>query len=119
MLLVSAILSAPWPELWEAATAVGIIGVLGIAYTLIVMRRARRTKNYKPETEDWIWHAVLPLTAYVTLTVGAATLPVREVPALFAIGTFSLLLVFTGIHNAWDSVTYIAVVLPKSPPKTE
>jgi len=119
VLLVSAILSAPWPELWQAATAVGIIGVLGIGYTLIVMRRARRTQAYKPEMEDWIWHAVLPLIAYVTLTVGAVMLPLREVPALFAIGTYALLLVFTGIHNAWDSVTYIAVVLPRTPPKTE
>ncbi len=119
VLLVSAILSAPWPELWEAATAVGICGLLGIIYTLIVMRRARRTKVYKPEMEDWIFHAVLPLIAYVTLFVGASTLPLREGPALFAIGTYALLLIFTGIHNAWDTVTYIVVVLPKKPPKTE
>ena len=119
VLLVSAVLSAPWPELWQAAAAVGAIGAAGIVYTLIVMRRARRTQNYKPETEDWIWHAVLPLLAYITLFVGAAALPVREVPALFAVGTFALLLVFTGIHNAWDSVTYVAVVLRKSPPKAE
>jgi hypothetical protein len=119
VLLVSAILSAPWPELWEAAVAVGICGVLGVVYTLIVMRRARRTTNYKPEMEDWIWHAVLPLIAYVTLTVGAAALPLHEVPALFAVGVFALLLIFTGIHNAWDSVTYVVVVLPKSSTKTE
>ena len=119
VLLVSAIVSAPWPELWQVASAVGIIGVLGFGYTLIVMRRAKRTRNYKPELEDWIFHAVLPLIAYLTLSVGAATLPLREVPALFAIGTFALVLVFTGIHNAWDSVTYVAVVLPRTPPKTE
>ena len=119
VLLVSAILSAPWPDLWEAATAVGVIGVLGTAYTLIVMRRAGRTRNYKPELEDWIWHAALPLIAYLTLSIGAATLSLREVPALFAIGTFALLLIFTGIHNAWDSVTYIALVLPRTPPRTE
>jgi hypothetical protein len=46
-------------------------------------------------------------------------LPVREVPALFAIGTFALLLIITGIHNAWDSVTYVAVVMPRTPPKIE
>lgn len=119
VLLVSAIVSAPWPQMWQVATALAVCGVFGAGYTLIVMRRARRTTNYKPETEDWIWHAVLPLIAYITLSVGAATLMVHEVPALFAIGTFSLLLIFTGIHNAWDSVTYIAVVLPKSAPKTE
>jgi hypothetical protein len=119
VLLVSAILSAPWPELWQAAIAVGIIGVLGIGYTLIVLRRAKRTRIYKPEMEDWIWHCVLPLLAYLTLLVGAVTLTGREVSALFAVGVFALLLLFVGIHNAWDSVTYVAVVLRKSPPQTD
>ena len=119
VLLVSSILSAPWPELWEVATAIGIVGVLGLGYTLIVMRRAKRTRNYKPELEDWIFHSVLPLIAYITLSVGAAMLSVREVLALFAVGTFALVLIFTGIHNAWDSVTYVAVVMPRTPPKTE
>jgi len=119
VLLVSALLSSPWPELWQAATAVGICGVLGIVYTLIVMRRARRTTNYKPEMEDWIWHAVLPLIAYVTLSLGAATLTLRHVPALFGIAAFALLVLFIGIHNAWDSVTYVTILRLKSPPKTD
>ena len=118
VLLVASILSSPWPELWQAATAIGICGVFGIAYSLIVIRRARRT-IYKPETEDWIWHCILPSIGYITLFIGAATLTVREVPALFAVATFALLLLFVGIHNAWDSVTYIALVQPKSPPKIE
>src|SRR2546423_9740800 len=86
VLLVSAILSARWPELWEAATAVGICGLFGIVYTLIVMRRARRTRVFKPETEEWIWHAVLPLIAYLTLFFCASARPFREKPALFAVG---------------------------------
>jgi hypothetical protein len=120
VLLVAAIISAPWPRLWQVAIAVEICGVSGIAYTLIVMRRASRTKNYKPELEDWIWHAVLPLTGYLTLFGGAVALPLRTVPALFGIGLFALLLLFVGIHNAWDSVTYITVGMKQQrPPKTE
>lgn len=119
VLLVSAILSAPWPELWEAASIVGICGALGIGYTLIVVRRARRTTNYKPELEDWIWHCALPLIAYVTLLAAAATIPLRPVAAFFGIAAFALLLLFIGIHNAWDTVTYVAVVLLQSPPTTE
>jgi hypothetical protein len=41
------------------------------------------------------------------------------VPALFAIATYAILLLFVGIHNAWDSVTYVAVGIRQSPPKTE
>lgn len=109
VLLISAMLSAPWPELWQAAVVVAACGAAGIVYSLIVLRRARRTLNYKPEMEDWIWHCVLPLIAYTTLFVGGLELTSRHVPALFGVAVFSLILLFVGIHNAWDTVTYIAV----------
>lgn len=119
VLLVSAILSAPWPELWEAASIVGTCGALGIVYSLIVVQRARHTTIYKPELEDWIWHCALPLIAYVTLLVAAANIPFRQVAAFFGIATFALLLLFIGIHNAWDTVTYVTVAIMQSPPTTE
>jgi hypothetical protein len=118
VLLVSAIISAPWPGLTGAATAIGICGVLGIAYSLVVAGRARRTTNYKPVLEDWIWHTVLPLIAYVLLVAAAVTLPRHHLPALFGIATIALLLLFIGIRNAWDTVTYVAVGMHQSPPKT-
>lgn len=109
VLLVSAILSMPWREISQAAIVTGICGASGVGYILIVIRRARRTRNYKPEMEDWIWHAALPLIAYLTLLVSAASMPFNHVPALFGIAAFALLVLFVGIHNAWDSVTYMAV----------
>jgi len=39
------------------------------------------------------------------------------VPCLFAIGAATVLLVLIGIHNAWDTVTYIAVA-PEPPEDT-
>ncbi|HCU10672.1 MAG TPA: hypothetical protein DGB72_00930 [Gemmatimonadetes bacterium] len=117
VLLVSSILSAPWPTLWQAATAVGICGAAGVIYSLIVVRRARRITAYKPQMEDWIFHCVLPLVAYATLLVAGATLTIRHVPALFGVALYSLILLFVGIHNAWDTVTYVAVAL-RPPPST-
>jgi len=117
VLLVSSILSAPWPTLWQAATAVGICGAAGVIYSLIVVRRARRITAYKPQMEDWIFHCVLPLVAYATLLVAGATLTTRHVPALFGVALYSLILLFVGIHNAWDTVTYVAVAL-RPPPST-
>jgi hypothetical protein len=117
VLLVSAILSAPWQALSHAAAAIGICGAAGVVYSLIVVRRARRVTAYKPEMEDWIFHCVLPLVAYVTLLVSAITLTSQQVPALFGVALFTLLLLFVGIHNAWDTVTYVAVAL-KPPPTT-
>jgi hypothetical protein len=109
VLLISAILSAPWPQLANAATAVGLSGGWGVIYLLIVTRRARRTTVYKPVLEDWIWHVALPLAAYVTLLGGAVALPRYVLWSLFAIAASSVLLLFIGIHNAWDTVTYLAI----------
>ena len=117
VLLVSAILSAPWPALPQAAGAVGILGGAGVIYTLIVVRRTGRVTTYKPELEDWIFHCVLPLVAYATLLVSGVMLTLRHVPALFGVALFSLILLFVGIHNAWDTVTYVTVGM-KSPPTT-
>jgi hypothetical protein len=111
VLLVSAVLSAPWPTLSQAAIAIGIIGAIGVVYSLIVVRRVRRGMAYKPEMEDWIFHCALPLIAYATLLVSGATLTYRHVPALFGVAVFTLILLFVGIHNAWDTVTYITIAL--------
>jgi hypothetical protein len=117
VLLVASLLSAPWPTLWQAATAVGICGAAGVIYSLIVVRRARRITAYKPQMEDWIFHCVLPLVAYATLLVAGVALTIRHVPALFGVALFALILLFVGIHNAWDTVTYVTVTL-KPPPTT-
>jgi hypothetical protein len=117
VLLVSSILSAPWPTLSQAATAVGICGAAGVIYSLIVVRRARRVTAYEPQMEDWIFHCALPLVAYATLLIAGVTLTIRHVPALFGVALFSLILLFVGIHNAWDTVTYVAVGM-NPPPAT-
>jgi hypothetical protein len=108
VLLIAALLSAPWPALSSAALTLGACGVAGLAYTLMVVRRARRQTGYEPVLEDWIWHTVLPLIAYATLLVAAVLLQRDPVSSLFVIGGTALLLLFVGIHNAWDSVVYIA-----------
>lgn len=115
VLLVSAILSAPWPALLGAAAAIEICGILGLIYVAIVTRRARRTIAYRPVLEDWIWHSVLPLLAYLTLIVAAIVLQRHHVPALFSVAASALLLLFIGIHNAWDTVTYIAIGMNQPP----
>jgi hypothetical protein len=108
-LLVAAVLSAPWRTLSNPALALGACGIAGVIYVAIVTRRARLQKGYQPVFEDWLWHTILPFFAYAGLLAAAAFVPSRPAPALFAVGAVTLLLVFIGIHNAWDTVTYIAV----------
>jgi hypothetical protein len=109
-LLISAILSAPWRELWSAAVAIGITGALGLLYTAVVVRRVRRQTLYALVFEDWLFHTALPFLAYATMLSAGLTLVHHTEDALFGVGSASILLLFIGIHNAWDSVTYIATV---------
>jgi len=109
VLLISAIVNAPWPALSGAGLALGVCGVAGVVYAAMVIRHARRQTDYEPVAEDWIWHCVLPVIAYGVLLVAAVLLGRFTRSALFVIGGTALLLLFTAIHNAWDAVTYIAL----------
>ncbi len=105
-LLLSALLRAPWHAIILAAALWGLIGLGGIAYTINVARRVRRQTVYQPEFEDWLFHVVLPLTAYVMLALSPFAAPFHAREALFSVGAAALLLLFIGIHNAWDAVAY-------------
>jgi hypothetical protein len=115
VLLVSAILSAPWHGLTSVSLALGICGVVGVVYGVIVVRRAQVQTAYRPVFEDWLWHAALPLIAYAFLLISAIMITRYPRQVLFAVGATALLLLFIGIHNAWDTVTYITVWM--QPPK--
>jgi hypothetical protein len=108
-LLTSATLSAPWRGLGSAAIALGLTGLAGVLYEAIVIRRTRRQTGYQPVFEDWLWHAFLPLVAYASLAGAAVAIPSYAESALFVVAAASLLLVFIGIHNAWDTVTFITL----------
>jgi hypothetical protein len=69
--------------------------------------------------EDWLWHAVLPLIAYAVLLIAAIVLRSYPQRVLFVVGATALLLLFIGIHNAWDTVTYIAVGGLQTPKESE
>ena len=105
VLLLSAVLSAPWHGIGSAAVLWGLVGLVGV-YTVIVARRQRAQTAYKPEFEDWLFHGLLPFTAYTLLAVSAFAARSHVRGALFGVGAAALLLLFIGIHNAWDAVTY-------------
>jgi hypothetical protein len=111
-LLIAAILSAPWQVLWNAGLLLGLVGLGGGIYVVIVVRRARQQTDLKAVLADWLWYAVFPLVSYTALLVAAIVLPGNPTPALFVIGAVTVLLLFIGIHNAWDSVIFIAIELP-------
>ena len=105
-LLLSALLRAPWQTITIAAALWGLMGFSGVAYVVIVARRLRKQTVYQPEFEDWLFHAALPLAAYAILALSPFAAPSHTREALFGVGAAALLLLFIGIHNAWDAVVY-------------
>lgn len=105
VLALAGILTAPWKGMNSPATLWGLTGLSGAVYSVVVFIRVRRQNAYHPELEDWLFHVVLPMVAYVMLGISAFARQHFDA-ALFVVGAAAMLLLFIGIHNAWDAVTY-------------
>lgn len=110
--LVSGVMSAPWPRTGQAALAIACCGVLGVLYVFRVALKTSRVSNYRPGIDDWLWFAIIPLVAYAAIALAGVLVFSVPVAAGFILGGATLLLIFIGIHNAWDIVTYIATSRP-------
>jgi hypothetical protein len=109
-LFLSALLHVPWQTVTIAAVLWGLLGLGGVAYTVIVIWRMRTQIAYKPQFEDWLFHVVLPWAAYALLALSSLVATSRTRASLFAVGGAALLLLFIGIHNAYDNVSYHVLV---------
>ena len=110
VLLLSAMLRAPWHGLTPIAVLWGFTGLAGLVYMVFVVRRMRVQRSYQPDREDWLFHVVLPMAANALIALSALAVAWHERAALFAVGGATLLLLFIGIHNSWDAVAYQVLV---------
>ena len=112
-LFMAVVLSAPWRTLAHPGLLLllllGCSGLGGVLYVMIVAQRARHQTDYKPVLEDWLWHTIFPFVSYLALIVAALLLLDDPPLALFIIAAVTILLLFIGIHNAWDTLTYMVV----------
>lgn len=108
-LLIAATLSAPWQMLWHVSLLLGLAGLGGVVYLVVIIRRTRRQTQYQPVLEDWLWHTTFPFISYTGLVAAAIVLLINPILALFGVGAITVLFLLTGIHNAWDTVTYIVI----------
>jgi hypothetical protein len=118
-LLLAATVSAPWHAVGGAAMVWGILGFSGMIYETVVAHRMRTQTAYKPQLEDWMFHLVLPFAAYALLAGSAYEVRFRAHDSMFVTAAAALLLLFVGIHNAWDAVTYHIYFVRKRQPEQE
>lgn len=115
VLLLCALMRAPWRAIAPVAVFCGLLGAAGVLYGCLTGWRMQRQTAYRPAAEDWLFHVLGPLAAYGALAAAAVTIAAHEREALFGVGGAALLLLFAGVHNAWDAVAYhVFVNLPRS-----
>jgi hypothetical protein len=105
-LLLCAIVRIPWESIAPAAVLWGLVGVGGVVYSLVVARRMRTQTSYRPDADDWVYYMAIPLVGYALLVVSAFMAGAHAHEALLAVAVATLVLLFVGIHNAWDSIAY-------------
>ncbi len=94
-----------------------VTGAGGLVYIArIALRLQRLQSGYRADAEDLTWHVLAPAFAYALLAGGGIALPISPARALDAPAVAVTLLIFIGIHNAWDVVTYVAVQDPDDVP---
>jgi hypothetical protein len=105
-LLLCALMRIPWPSLVYPVASWGITGAGGLIYAGVIAWRMRKQAAYRPGLEDWLFHLALPAISYALLVSGALTAQEHMTAALFTVAASALMLLFIGIHNAWDAVSY-------------
>ncbi|HXB57745.1 MAG TPA: hypothetical protein VN461_23490 [Vicinamibacteria bacterium] len=119
VLALAAFLSVPRQNLTSLSLAFGAAGVAGLIYGVLVGVSMRRLgSRYVPVGEDWLWHVSLPTLVYGALLVMAFLIRRRVEQSLYGVATISMLLLFIGIHNAWDVAVSISVSRKPDPSKT-
>lgn len=107
VLLLAAVFTTPRHTIVSLTTCLLVIGAAGVIYALRVIVRARHQRAYKPVLEDWIWHVGLPVFAYAWLFAAGVFVPRSSEEALYFVAGSALLLLFIGIHNAWDAAVWM------------
>jgi hypothetical protein len=120
VLAVAAVEVMPFHNLRPISIIWGIAGLLGVLYTAITARRFQTQRAYKPVFEDWFYRIILPFVGYASLSSAGLVARWHPTRALFSVAAVTLLLLFVGIHDAWDNATFLIFykrgqVDPKNP----
>jgi hypothetical protein len=110
VLAFAAFLTVPRQSLWSLSLGFGAVGLSGLIYTTITAASMRKIGSaYVPVREDWIWHVIAPIVVYAIILAMAWLIWRMPAAALYGIAAASTLLLFIGIHNAWDVATSISL----------
>jgi hypothetical protein len=103
VLALAAYLSMPHHGVLSLSLCFGAVGAAGLVYLAGIAASIGRISNeYVPVHEDWIWNVILPAIVYGVLFAIAFLIWRRPEQSMYGVAAVSMLLMFIGIHNAWD-----------------
>jgi hypothetical protein len=110
VLALAAFLSVPRHSMISLSLGLGAMGVAGLIYSGITGASMRQMgKAYVPVREDWLWHVIFPILVYMALLAMAFLVWKRPDAALYGTAAASTVLLYIGIHNAWDVAVSISL----------
>jgi hypothetical protein len=110
VLAMAAFMSAPHQRIATLSVGFCLAGIAGLVYCGYIAARMRRQSSaYLPVREDWIFNVIVPAVLYAGLLVDSVLIW-RELPlALYGAAAVSVVLLFTGIRNAWDIAVFMTI----------
>ena len=110
VLALAAFLSMPHQRLSSLSAGFTLGGLAGVIYGLFTAANMRRQgAGYVPVREDWVWNVILPTLVYACLLCMGLLVWHRPEQTLFGVAALSLVLLFIGIHNAWDIAIWMTL----------
>jgi hypothetical protein len=109
-LIVAVYLSSPGQTPASIGAGSAILGLAGLTYVGGAMLVAGRLREYQPVGEDWLWHGAFPIIAYIGFLIVAVVVCTGHVAGgLRVLAADTVFILLTGIHNAWDAATWVAL----------
>jgi hypothetical protein len=106
-LIVSALMLAPGLTPVWLAVLLALVGFGGLVYLFWVGGNERWREN-QLDREDWIFYIAAPFVSYLLLFAAAVAIGFQSMLGAAVLALTMILLLVTGIHNAWDLVVWLA-----------
>lgn len=110
VLAIAAFLAMPHLHVVTLSCGFAVVGAGGVIYVGWIATQIRGPEiKYEPVAEDWISNVFVPLVVHGGLLLLAWLVWRHTQLALYGVAVLTLLMLFTGIHNAWDIAVWMAI----------
>jgi hypothetical protein len=110
VLAIAAFLAMPHLHVVPLSCGFGVAGAAGLIYVGWIASQIRGPEiQYVPVVEDWVFNVIVPALVHGCLLLFAWLIWRHTQLTLYGVALVTLILLFTGIHNAWDIAVWMAI----------